>query len=425
MIIGVPTPEALVAHVLRRCSLAPDAARVARFAQGAKDALAAADAAIDWALDAPAQAILPAQQPKDGWDAALAGWTTNLRSPDAGLHERMTWFWHGHFATSSDKVGSLRMLHAQQQVFRTHAMGSFATMLRQIVTDPAMMFYLDMAWSHVEAPNENMARELMELFTIGPGHYSEDDVKAGALALAGYEVDYDTAAVRKNPERSLGGEVVFLGRRGRLGVDEIVESVLGHEASAPTVASKVHHHLVGVVPTRGHAAELGAVFRSAGYQIRPLVEAIVRSPDFLRARMNRPKFPIEWWVGALNALTPFRADQEKNVNPWVLGELNQLPHRPPNVAGWPISTRWLASDQQVTRASYVRSLSWRMQPLAPPPGGDLLSSAITRCCLHEVTGRTRQVLSQAALATAGNADELTISRRLITAALLSPEFAIA
>jgi uncharacterized protein (DUF1800 family) len=141
--------------------------------------------------------------------------------------------------------------------------------------------------------------------------------------------------------------------------------------------------------------------------------------------LNRPKFPIEWWVGALHALTPFRADQEQNVNPWVLGELNQMPHRPPNVAGWPIGNRWLASDQHVTRASYVRSLSWRMKPITPPNGGDLVSATLTRCSLHEVSNRTRQVLSQAAIATAGNADELTISRRLITAALTCPEFALA
>jgi uncharacterized protein (DUF1800 family) len=419
------TAEALVSHVLRRCAMGPDPDRIARFVQGAKDASSAANAAIDWAMQAPALPILPAQMPKDGWDAGLIGWTANLRSTNAGMHERMTWFWHGHFATGSDKVGNLNMLHAQQNRFRKHALGNFASLLRDMVTDPALMLYLDLSWSTVEAPNENFARELMELFTIGPGQYIEDDVKAGALALAGYVVDYETGVITKNAEHSLGGEVVFLGRRGRLGVDEIVDTVLKHPNCAPNVASKIYHHLVGVAPSADRASKLGQVFRAANYEIRPLLDEIVRGEEFLRSRLNRPKFPVEWFVGAVAALTPFRSDQESNVNPWVLQQLNQLPHRPPNVAGWPISNRWLASDQHLTRAAYVRSLSWRMQPIAVVPGGDLVSSTLTRCSLHEVTDRTLSALRNAAIATAGNADELTISRRLITTALCSPEFALA
>lgn len=419
------SPEALVAHVLRRCALGPDPARVARFVQGAKDARSAANAAIEWTLQTSPQSILPAQMPKDGWDAGLKGWVDNLTSPNAGLHERMTWFWHGHFATGSDKVGNLLLLHAQQQLFRTHALGNYATLLRQIVTDPAMMLYLDLSWSTAEAPNENFARELMELFSIGPGQYSEDDVKAGALALAGYVVDYETGKVTKDPKNSLGGEVIFLGRRGRLGVDEVVDTVLKHPNCAPNIASKIYHHLVGVAPSSERAAKLGQTFRSANFEIRPVVEEVVRGEEFLSSRMNRPKFPIEWFVQALHALRPFRTDQNQDINPWVLQQLNQLPYRPPNVAGWPISSRWLASDQHMTRLAYTRSLSWKMQPIVAAPGSDLVSATLTRCSLHEVSNRTLDVLRNAALATAGNADELTISRRLITAALCSPEFALA
>jgi uncharacterized protein (DUF1800 family) len=420
---GLAGAEAMVAHVLRRCAIAPDQARVARFVQGTADPKAAATKAIDWALGAAPRPILPAQPNRDGWDTALNGWTDNLRSGEAGIHERMTWFWHGVFATGSDKIGNLVMLHNQQQLLRTHAMGNYGTLLRSMVTDPAMMFYLDMAGSTVEAPNENFSRELMELFSIGPGNYTEDDVKAGALALAGYEVDYESGAVNKNPKRSLGGEIVYLGQRGRFGVDEIVGILLAHPATAPNIASKLYHHLVGVLPSAERAAALGDLFRNARYEVRPLVEAIVRSDEFLLSRLNRPKFPIEWWVGALHALTPFRAGEDQAVHPWTLSSMGQLPHRPPNVAGWPISTRWMSSDQQISRASYVRSVSWRMQPITAAP--DLVSATLARCSLYEVSGRTRAVLNDAAIATAGNADEMTISRRLIAAALLSPEFALA
>jgi uncharacterized protein (DUF1800 family) len=417
--------EALVAHVLRRCAISPTAANVSRFVQGSADARAAATAAIDWSLTAAPLSILPASQGRDDWNGAMDGWTSNMRSSNAGMHERMTWFWHGFFATSSEKVGNLSMLHTQQQLLRTHALGNYGTLLRSMLNDPAMMLYLDMAGSSVEAPNENFARELMELFSIGPGMYTEDDVKAGALALAGFEVDYDSGRVTKNAERSLGGDVVFLGRRGRLGVDDIVDVVLAHDACAPTVAAKVYHHLVGVRPSPDRLATIAKVFRSKGYEVRPLVEEIVRGEEFLNARLNRPRFPIEWWVAALAAMGPARAGQDQGVNPWILQSMNQMPHRPPNVAGWPISSRWLASDQQIVRASYVRGMSWRMAPIVAPPGGDLVAATMSRCSLHEVSSKTLGVLRDAALATAGNADEMTISRRLLTAAVCSPEFALA
>jgi uncharacterized protein (DUF1800 family) len=419
------TAEALVAHVLRRCSIAPNPVNVGRLVAGSTDPKSAANAAIDWALGAPALPILPASMPKDGWEANLRGWTDNLRNGGGGLHERMTWFWHGFMPVGSAKVGNLEMLHANQRMLRTHALGNFATLLRSLFSDPATMFYLDLAGSTVEAPNENFARELMELFTTGPGAYTEDDVKAGALALSGFEVNYETGAITRNPERTLGGEVVFLGQRGRLTPDSIIDAVLAQPSTGPHVIGRIYHHLVGVRPTDEERTRLGNAFRDGNWEIKPVVEQILRSETFLNARLNRPKFPIEWWVGALHALTPFRPDQEKDVNPWYLNDLNQSPNNPPNVAGWPISSRWLASDQQLARTAYVRSLSWRTTPLAVKAGSDMVSAVLERCSLYEVSDQTVSVLRDAALAVAGNADELTITRRLLCAALCSPEFALA
>ncbi len=418
------TPEGLVAHVLRRCALAPSPATVTRFVQGSASPRAAADAAIEWALNVAPRPITPAAMNRDGWEANLFGWVDNLRSPDAGMHERMTWFWHGYFPIGS-KVGNLVMMHANQRLLRTHAIGNFATLLHQLLNDPATLFYLDLAGSTAAAPNENFARELMELFTTGPGVYTEDDVKAAALAFAGFEVDYESGKISRKPENSLGGEVVFLGRRGRLSPDDIIDTVLAEPSTAGHVAGRLYHHLVGAPIPPDVRADLANVFRGAGWEIRPLVERIVRSDAFLTARLNRPKFPVEWYVGALNSLLPFRAGEDTKVNPWFLQELNQLPNDPPNVAGWPITSKWLASDQQIARASHVRNISWRSAPLVIPPGGDLVSAVMARCCLYEVSDQTMATLRNAALATAGQADELTITRRLLTAALCSPEYALA
>ena len=417
-----PTAAALVAHVLRRLTFGPSDAQVARFADGATDPHAAASAAIDWALEAKPRPILPDAVGDEGEDATLKGWVDNMRSPDAGLHEKMTWFWHGLFATSSDKVGNLSLMHAQQRLFRTHAVGNYATLLRAIVRDPAMLLYLDAAGSSVEAPNENLAREVMELFSLGRGAYSEADVKAGALALAGWDVDYDTGKVTRDPEASLGGEVVFLGRRGRLDQDGVVDAILRRPECGVFVASKIHSYLVGIEPNAARATELGAVLRDSKYELRPLIDAIVRHDDFLRARMNRPRFAIEWFIAAVLAIGPPREGEQEDIGVWTLDDLDQLPYRPPNVAGWPPGAKWLGAGQQLTRSAYVWEASWRMRPIQ---GRDLVAATLRRAAIHDVSLATRAALQDAALATAGSADALSVSRRLLAAALCSPEFALA
>ncbi len=417
-----PSAHALVAHVLRRLTFGPSEAHISKFVKDTADPKSAARAAIDWSLAAPPRPLNPDKVTDDGWETSLRGWLDNMRSPDAGLHEKMTWLWHSHFATSSEKVGNVSLLLGQQRLFREHALGNFATLLRAILSDPAMLLYLDASGSSVESPNENLSRELMELFTLGRGNYSEADVKAGALALAGWEVNYETGEVTKNLESSLGGEVVYLGKRGRLGVDEVVDTILRQPACAEHIAGKIHAYLTGVNPSKQRLAELGSIFRDSGYEIRPLIESIVGHESFLSTRMNRPKYAIEWFVAAGMALGQPREGEEGDLNPWTLEQLDQLPFKPPNVAGWPPGPKWLSASQQLTRSAYVWGVSWWMRPIE---GTDLVGATLRRCGMHEVSAATRQALHGAALATAGSADSLSVSRRLLTSALSSPEFALA
>ena len=416
-----PSAAALVAHVLRRLTFGPSEAQVAHLADG-KDPKAAADAAIQWAINSKSRSVLPEKLGDNGSDEALRGWVDNMRSADAGLHEKMTWFWHGHFATSSDKVGNMALLLAQQKLLRTHALGNFATLLHAIVVDPAMLLYLDASGSSVEAPNENLARELMELFTLGRGNYTEADVKAAALALAGSDVDYDTGNVTRDPEQSLGGEVKFLGRRGRFDAGDVVNTILAQPVTAEFIASKIHAYLVGVPPSKERVAQLGTVFRNAKHELRPLIEDILHHDDFLRTRMSRPRYPVEWFVAATHAFGTPREGEDTDINPWTLEQLDQLPYRPPNVAGWPPGPKWLSASQQLTRGSYAWGVSWRMRPIEAT---DLVAATLKRCTIHECSPATRASLHDAALATAGSADALSVSRRLMTVALLSPEFALA
>jgi uncharacterized protein (DUF1800 family) len=414
--------HALVSHVIRRLTFCPTPELISRFANGAATPEAGAKAAIEWALGASALPINPATLPADGYDPALRGWVDNMRSPEAGVHEKMTWFWHGHFATSSEKVGSQPILHAQQDLFRKHALGNFGTLLREITTDPGMLLYLDGAGSTVEAPNENYSREVMELFTIGRGSFTEADVKAGALALAGWQVDYDRGTVSFDEKAALGGEVVFLGKQGRFNVDDVVKSILAHPNCAPFVASKIHTYIAGERPSKERAAELGNVFRDANYEVAPLLQNITGSAEFLGARMNRPRYAIEWFIATVGALGEPREGEDQDIGPWSLKELDQLPYLPPNVAGWSAGAKWLSASQQLARAAYAWGQSWKMQPLQ---GTNLVAAALKRCGIHECSEATKAALHDAAMATAGSADALSVSRRLITAALLSPEFALA
>ncbi len=418
-----PTAHALVSHVLRRLTFGPSPETVDRFANGASSPEEAAKAAIDWALKAPARPLTPATVTgDDGWDLSPRGWTDSMRAKESGLHEKLTFFWHGHLPSSTVKVGNITMLHQQQGLLRSHAAGSYRKMLREMITNPVMLLYLDGAGSNAEAPNENMARELMELFTLGRGIYTEADVKAGALALSGWDVDYETGKTTYNPERGLGGEVVFLGKRGRFGVDDIANILLDHPACAPHVASKLYAYLCGLPPTKERAAELGKVFRSADYEIMPLVENIVWHPEFLSMRLNRPRYPVEWWVSMLAAYGEPREGEKIDTQPWQLKELDQMPYEPPNVAGWPPGPKWLSASQMLTRQAYSWGVSWVMRPFG---GRDLVAATLKRCSIHECSAATRTALQDAALATAGSADALSVSRRLMTVAVTSPEFALA
>ena len=151
-----------------------------------------------------------------------------------------------------------------------------------MLTDPLMLLYLDGAGSNGDNPNENLARELMELFTLGVGNYAEDDVKAGARALSGWRVDWENNEAWFEPDAHYDRPLTFLGTRARFGVDEVVDAVCDHAACAVHVATRLHTHLVGVEPEPDEAERLARVFRSADLEILPLVEAIVRSIQALQ-----------------------------------------------------------------------------------------------------------------------------------------------
>ncbi len=400
--------RAAIAHLLRRTTFGP--------APGQVEALNAGGvaAALDQVL-AATPPPLPAAPNLDGWDPPV-WWMLRMSDPAVGLAEKMTWFWHAHLCTSVEKVGSWQMMWNQHMLLRNNALGNFRTLLQQLTIDAAMLVYLDGDPSVVTAPNENYSREVMELFAMGTGSYTETDVRNGAKALAGWDVNWDTGVATFSPKYALTVPVTFLGR-SVMRYNEVIDAVCDSAACAPFVAGKLHKFFHGVDPSPTRRTELATIFRNANLEIRPLVEAILRDPMFLdpSVRMNRAKLPVEWVVHSFAA-----AGYEPNGG-WqasVANNLGQLPFSPPSVAGWPSGTRWLAAANALVRADMSR---WGLlDEITNAP--DMVAAVLARCSVYEVTPATRAALNQVATSTLPKWQR---SRLLLGLTLCSPEHSLA
>ncbi len=400
-----------VAHLLRRTTFGPVPGAVERLMGRDLD-----DLITEILEDRGDQSIDVTPPNVAGDDDALVGWWLDrLRDPRAGIHERMVWFWHGHFTTNLDQVTG-DMMWRQHQLVRRFALGNFRDFTRAMLTDAAMLVYLDGAGSTGEHPNENLARELMELFTLGVGNYTEDDVKAGARALSGYWVDWDTSEVYFEEDDHYDRPVRFLGVRARHDVDSVVATITAHPACARHVTSRLHRHLVGLDPDPAQLESLAAVFREADLEIVPLIDAIVRSPAFAAGRRTRPRQPIEWLIAALAAL----GVGDIEIDMWSLSAAGQLPFHPPNVAGWPDDDRWVDGSQILDRVNRLLELGWQERiDLDVEPDVD---TVLARCGLWDVSSTTRSVLDDAIRRQSEYDHGLEL---LFVLALTSPEFSLA
>lgn len=344
----------------------------------------------------------------------IAWWLDRMVDGPAPLHDKLVLFWHSTITSSADKASGAMMI-AQHNLLRRHASGNFRALLGAVVVDAAMLIYLDAAWSRAEAPNENLARELMELFTLGRGSYTEADVKAGAKILAGFTVDWDTAEVGVDEDARNHGPVEFLGESGMFSVDRMLDVVCAHPACAPFVTDKLYRFFVGTEPTEERLAELAALFTDSGLEIAPVVAAIVTSEAILDSAAGRPLLPIEWYATYCRTVG-------QRVGPddlWNLELLGQLPMYPPNVAGWQVGPRWAASGLQLVRAGRaISSDDGAEVQFDAVSSGERIDSALARCGLVEIGAATRAGLELAAarFGSFGGGDQL-----LLALALASPE----
>jgi uncharacterized protein (DUF1800 family) len=277
-----------------------------------------------------------------------------LLGPDP-LAERLTLFWHNHFATSAAKVKLA--VYRQNEIFREFGRGPFGELLRRVVKDPALLVYLDTPANRKGKPNENLARELMELFTLGVGHYTERDVKEAARTLTGWGVAKDE--FREDAEQHDAGEKTVLGQTGRWTGDDLVKMLLDHPATAGRLAARLCEHFMGEGAVHAAAARaLADGLRERNLDIGWAVGTVLRSQAFF-AEANlgtRILGPAEYVVGAARALELFDPPPSTLVLAEFVAHLGQDLFYPPNVGGWPGGRDWISARGAVGRSNYAVAL---------------------------------------------------------------------
>lgn len=295
-------------------------------------------------------------QRQQGWQ--LKGWWLNqmiaTRSP---FTERMLLFWHNHFTSSLQKVKDPVMIYAQHRLLRQQGLGSFRQLLTAIARDPAMLRYLDNRSNVKGKPNENFARELLELFTLGEGNYTEADVKAAARAFTGWGIDHKSRQFRFNPRRHDQGGKLFMGHRGNWGGEDILRMLLSDPRTAETVVVKAWRAFISPQPDPARVVYLARQFRTADYNIRTLMRLLLNEPAFW-AVQNRGvliKSPLMLMAG-LGRTFQLRPGRHAVQLARQSARMGQDPFNPPNVKGWPGGVNWISSQSLLLRQQLLAGL---------------------------------------------------------------------
>lgn len=342
-------PDLATAAILaRRATFRADADVVANLAGRTR-----ADA-VNQVLNAP---INTDQAPiTEESEEVVVWWMQRIAAAGSGLHERMTFFWHDLLPTHRNAIGWRELIPIQLNMIRSNALGNFRDLLQAMVVDGGMIRYLDADSSTKNRTNENLARELMELFSTGTGHYSEDDVRQAALAMTGWRVDRDSNAVYFDPGRAYEDPVTFLGETRKWDVASITDRLCDHPATAARIASLLWYYFVGTELTGDAKTELGLWWQGQDLEIKPLLERILNDDAFWEYHYARPRTGFEFYAAAQNIL------QFDLTELWRPRNLGQALYEPPNVSGWPKGERWLNPDSLLRRSEMLFSVDFRDIP---------------------------------------------------------------
>jgi hypothetical protein len=282
-------------------------------------------------------------------------WANRMIASPRPLEEKLTLFWHGHFATGQNKVRDYRMMLQQNRMLRANASGTLRDLLVGILKDPGMLVYLDNGENVKSHPNENFGRELLELFSMGVGNYSERDVREAARAFTGWTNDVLT--YKFDTEQHDFGEKTFLGRTGPLNGEDIIDTILAQPVTGEYMAGKLYRYFVRDEISSDVKADLGRSFRASGYQIKPLMRRMLLSKDFYSTPSvaTQIKSPVHLVVSTYKKMglreIPTIPDFGR-----MTGGLGQTLFEPPNVAGWAGGRTWITPATLLQRGNLFRDV---------------------------------------------------------------------
>jgi len=308
-------------------------------------------------------------------------WIDHMLNTSNPFAERITLFWHGHFTSDYRKVADNTFMYWQNLSWRRMAMTNLRSMLMEVTTDPAMLRYLDLATSTGANPNENYSRELMELFTMGAGNFSEDDVRESAKALAGWQLPQpDSFATSQgnrrlpvyttqktgvfNQRRAYRGSITYLGKTGPLDTQGVIDRILAQPATANLIATKVAQHFVTARPSASYVTGLADTFRRSKYDMKTLMHSVFTSSEFASDANYRGlvKSPAEFMLGASRALGT------NSLGKLIAGSgsgMGQTLFDPPDVNGWPNNESWISSNTVVERVNFVTAAMTQSKAVLP------------------------------------------------------------
>lgn len=400
-----------VAHLLRRSGFGGSASRIAQLA--GQELAAVVDQVLDTTANPPdaRPPILDQTGPNENrWErlTALRGyWYDRMAFSPTPVVEKMTLFWHGHFTTSADSVYRPNALWNQMTFYRANALGNFRELAQGMAIQPAMLLYLNNDQNRKKSPNQNFARELLELFLLGIGNYTEADVFAAAAAWTGYTVDddYDAdfAAYVFDANQHDTGNKTFFGKTqawyGPQIIDEIFNNGTSRVVMARFIVAKLWSFFATPNPPTNVVNELADVFIAANWELKPLMRALFLRPEFYTdgVKQGLVRTPIEYVVSVMRAISWTSAD----VNPeWWLSNMGQEVYNPPNVSGWRPNGYWVSAAAASAKASFADWISWKLTDdkvgfLADStthPPADAVTNALAALQITEPSAHLRQVL---------------------------------
>jgi uncharacterized protein (DUF1800 family) len=338
-----------------------------------------------------------------------------MASSDHGLTERMTWFWHGHWATSVQKLNFAMPMFNQNNTLRANCLGNFKTMSRAMINDGALQFWLDGQDSTLVQPNENLGRELMELFVLGVDRYSEDDVKAAARALTGYQVVRSSGAVTFNAKRHDATPISILGTTQTFTGETLSDFLVARDDNATFIAERLWYRFIS--STEPMPASFSAKSAFAGRDISAAVTAMAKDISMRDEKYDLVKAPVEWFISACRALglTPSQLKTPAQLLNY-LDKLGQVPFNPPNVGGWPAGEAWLSSATAQYRIAFAAWLIKQsdLSGLTSIPIGSRVVKSADWLGVPEWSARTQAALR----------DSLSDPAQFALLALCSPEYIV-